>query len=281
MADPRKTTITNRLPLTGASTGTPLAPLRPGMPALDTIHSTIPFAPKRGASYRIIRTTETDSYEKSPAALKIPKLLRTKGAPPSAPLQAAVAAQPPAGDNFQGTARKAAKLSKAQANTEKFKDLKDLIGSLAPESKMISHQPPITTDPASNRVKEEQRNLSIAAFLYAASREADNDFHLIVGRDHKLTPEMYMTMEVSGLPPANAPAYGDLNAARTAFKKFFGTKLPGLTYDFYDPPIPVQIEGSLFFDMTHATGGRPGPPSLKSRMPTIWEVHPVTSIKLG
>ncbi len=106
MADPRKTTITNRLPLTGASTGAPLAPLRPGMPALDTIHSTIPFAPKRGASYRIIRTTETDSYEKSPAALRIPKLLRTKGAPPSAPLQAAVAAQPPAGDNFQGTARK-------------------------------------------------------------------------------------------------------------------------------------------------------------------------------
>lgn len=90
-----------------------------------------------------------------------------------------------------------------------------------------------------------------------------------------------MTMEVSGLPPQNAPAFADLNSARNAFKQFFGTNLPQVTYDFYDPPIPVQIEGSLFFDMTHATGSRPGPPSLKSRMPVIWEVHPVTSIALG
>ena len=67
-----------------------------------------------------------------------------------------------------------------------------------------------------------------------------------------------------------------------AFKNFFGaSRLPGFTYDFYDPPIPVKIEGSPFFDMTHATGSRPGPQSLKSRMPTIWEVHPLTSIKLG
>ena len=75
--------------------------------------------------------------------------------------------------------------------------------------------------------------------------------------------------------------FTDLNAARSAFKKFFGAKLPGAGYDFYDPPIPVNIEGSLFFDMTHATGARPGPQSLKSRMPVIWEVHPLTSIKLG
>ena len=51
-----------------------------------------------------------------------------------------------------------------------------------------------------------------------------------------------------------------------------------MTYDFYDPPIPIQVEGSLFFDMSHATGQRPGPQSLKSRMPTIWEVHPISSI---
>jgi len=55
----------------------------------------------------------------------------------------------------------------------------------------------------------------------------------------------------------------------------------GGTYDFYDPPIPIKIEGSLFFDITHATGSRPGPHSLKSRMPVIWEVHPLTSIELG
>jgi hypothetical protein len=282
MPDPRKTTTTKRLPLTGATAAMLLTPLRAGMPALDSIHKTIAFAPKAGGpTYHIMRTTETDAYEQTPPAVRLSKLLRTKGAPPSAALASAVKAKPPKSDNFTGKDRKAAKLSKAQANTENFKDLQDLIASLTPENKMIKHKPKITTAPTSDRVKEEVHNVSVAAFLYAASREADNDFHLIVGRDHKLAPEMYMTMEVSGLPPKGSAAFADLNSARSAFKKFFGAKLPGTTYDFYDAPIPIQIEGSLFFDMTHATGSRPGPSSLKSRMPTIWEVHPLTSIKLG
>ena len=284
MPDPRKTTTTNRLPLTGATAGRPLNPLRAGMPTLDSIHKTIEFAPKAGGpTYHIMRTTETDAYEQTPPALKLAKLLRTKGAPPAAALAAAVKAKKPKGDNFAGNDRKAAKLSKAQADTENFSDLEDLIASLTPESNMIKHKPKIATAPTSGRVKEEERNVSVAAFLYAASREADNDFHLIVGRDHKLSPEMYMTMEVSGLPPKGDAKldFTDLNSARSAFKKFFGAKLPGTTYDFYDPPIPIGIQGSLFFDVTHATGSRPGPSSLKSRMPTIWEVHPLTSIKLG
>ena len=126
--------------------------------------------------------------------------------------------------------------------------------------------------------------MHVSAFMYAASREADNDFHLIIGRDPKAAPEVYMTVELSGLPPGNSPSFTQLKAARDAFKQFFkanaGGTLPGLTYDFYHPPVPVQIDGSLFFDMTHATGSRPGPPSLKSRMPVIWEVHPITKILL-
>jgi hypothetical protein len=39
-----------------------------------------------------------------------------------------------------------------------------------------------------------------------------------------------------------------------------------------------EIEGSLFFDITHATGGHPGPQDLRPHIPTIWEVHPVTNI---
>jgi hypothetical protein len=118
--------------------------------------------------------------------------------------------------------------------------------------------------------------------LFAASREADNDFHLIVGRDLNAGQEMYMTMEMSGLPPASTPAFAALNAARTTYKQFFGTQnLPGAGYHFYQPPIPVQVDGSLFYDASHSTGQAPGPPSLKSRMPTIFEVHPITKIKLG
>jgi hypothetical protein len=235
---------------------------RAGLPAKDAI-TAVTVAGK----YTIIHTKEMDEYDKGAMG----------------PGLAAAPAAAPTGDDFQGTARKAAKLSISTAKTENFTDVKDLINSLPAESKMKSHKPPIGTGATSNRVKEEERNVHVTAFMYAASREADNDFHLIIGRDPKAPPEMYMTMELSGLPPSSSPSFKQLKAARDAFKKFFkdiGGQLPGLTYDFYHPPVPVQIDGSLFFDMSHAKGGRPGPPSLKSRMPVIFEIHPITKIVL-
>ena len=251
-----------------------LPDFRAGMPALDSIIAVRPLTPPAApgapvapaaptSAYRIITTNEVDAYE--------------AGATPHEIL-AGPAAPAPAGDNFGGTARKAAKLAIANAPTEKFTDLKTLIKSLTADSAMIAHVPKIKTTATSDRVKEEKRNVSVKVFLYAASREADNDFHLILGRDPKATPEMYMTMELSGLPPASSASFAKLTAARDAFKAFFGTNLPATTYDFYDPPVPVDVEGSLFFDMTHATGQHPGPKSLKSRIPTIWEVHPITKI---
>ncbi|HEV3077520.1 MAG TPA: hypothetical protein VHB47_24075 [Thermoanaerobaculia bacterium] len=188
----------------------------------------------------------------------------------------ATAAVAPVGDDFQGAARKAAKLSISDAQVEVFGDLQDLLASLPQESDMVSHDPPITTDAESDRVAEEQRNVQVRAFLYAASRESDNDFHLILGRDPSLSPSMFMTMEISGLPPADADSFAALQTARDAYKTQFGSQLPGFTYHFIDPPMPVEIGGSLFFDITHANGGRPGPKSAKPA--TIWEVHPVTAI---
>jgi hypothetical protein len=253
-----------------ATTSTTVTPLRTGLPALDSIQTEMTLTPPvaSGKTFRIIRTFEVDAYEIGPQAEGVAVTLVERAA-------AAV------GDNFTGTARKAAKLSIANAPTEQFNDLKNLIKSLAADNVMKSHNPPIKTSATSDRVKEEKRNVRVKAFLYAASRENDNDFHLIIGRDPSTTPEMYMTMELSALPPSSRPSFAKLKAARDAYKAFFDGNLPGLGYDFYDPPIPVLIEGSLFFDMTHASGQRPGPQSLKSRMPTIWEVHPITKIVLG
>ena len=100
------------------------------------------------------------------------------------------------------------------------------------------------------------------AFLYAASREDDNDFHLIIGRNPERSPSMYMTVELSGLPPKSSKHFSRLSKTRNAYKTFFTDNMPGTTYDFYDPPIPVTVEGSLFFDMSHAHGSKPGPGSL-------------------
>jgi hypothetical protein len=281
MAKAQKPRMIQSLPLTGAPLKKPIDLARAGMPAGDTIHdvTAVPAKASRPA-FQILHTTETDAYDK--AAPQVASLLRAKKAPSSAAVASALKPAP-TGDNFAGTARRDAKLSKATAKTtEKFADVQKLIASLPKQTVMANHKPKIGTGATSGRVKEEQRNVSLKGFLYAASREADNDFHLIIGRDPKLSPEMYMTMEVSGLPPKD-PKYdfADLNAARKAFKAYFGANLPGPSYDFYHPPRPVQIQGSLFWDATHAKGTAPGPPSLKSRMPVIWEVHPITSIKLG
>jgi hypothetical protein len=256
-------------------------PQRAGMPAPDSIvgvrlattTSAMGDAIGGGTTqYRIIETNEMDEYEKGAATPQAFAAINAE----------AMAAAAPAGDKYQGKDRKAAKLSIAKGKTENFDDVKDLIESLTSDDEMKNKKPKIGRGPDSGRVEEEQRNIRVSAFLYAASRENDNDFHLIIGRDPEETPEMYMTMELSGLPSANSASFKKLNGARNSFKKFYhdflNTSLPGLGYQFPDPPIPVTIEGSLFFDVTHSTGQAPGPKSLKSRMPTIWEVHPITKM---
>jgi hypothetical protein len=281
MPDVHQKMKTNRLVLTGAKVEEPLDPLRTGMPALDSIHDAkVRFkATPKGPTYRILKTTEVDSYETTPTAQALTKALRGRRAPAPAAIAAAVRLKPLAGENFAGSERKGAKLSIAAAPTEKFNDVSKLIDSLT--SVDVMSKISISTSSSSNRVQQENRNVHVTGLLYAASREPDNDFHLIVGRDLKAVPEMYMTMVVSGLPWADSPAFGSLKTARTAYGKFFGNNLPGACYDFYDPPIPIQIDGSLFFNAPHSLGQWPGPPSLKSRMPTIWEVHPISHVKLG
>jgi hypothetical protein len=261
MPNVRKKTRTKRLMLTGAQAKQALDPLRPGMPALDSIHDdSVTFKSKpKGPTYRILRTTEVDSYETTPTAKALGNALKGKKAPAAAAIAAALKTKLPGDDNFAGQARRAAKLSIAAAPTENFSDVSKLINSLPTVDSMVKLNIPTTTN--SNRVQQENRNVHVSGFLFAASREADNDFHLIVGRDPNATQEMYMTMQLSGLPPAGSPAFDPLNTARSAYKQFFNTQnLPGAGYDFYQPR---------------------GPPSLKSRMPTIFEVHPITKIKLG
>ena len=211
-------------------------------------------------TFRILRTNELDPYEKAKSHATI-----------------AASAVALAGDDFGGSDRKKAKLSISNAPLENFDDLSALLDSLPSDAKMAKHVPKITTAPASDRVDEEKRNVSVKVWLYAASRESDNDFHIILGRDPAGPTRRYMNAEVSGLPPANNAAGPQLATARNSFKATVQQQTPGLGYDFYDPPIPLTVQGSLFFDMTHAKSSKkPGPSSAKPQ--TIWEIHPITSI---
>jgi len=231
-----------------------------GAPAPAVI-AEVPFTSPRGQQYSIQITTELDAYETKSHAEALTQVM------------AAVAAGPPS-DNFGGTDRKAAKLSISTAAEEKFADLHDLLASLKPDGEMKAMNIAIGAD--SGRVAAEQRNVKVSAFLYAFSREGDNDFHCILGRDPK-QPAEFMNMEVSALPPSGASSFAKLNAARNAFKAQFKDHLLNPGYNFIKPPMPVEIGGSLFFDATHAKGG-PTPGPAKAKPKSIWEVHPVTTL---
>jgi len=182
----------------------------------------------------------------------------------------------PSADNYHGSARMAAKLSIATGQSQSFSDLGDLLDTLVPDAKMRAMG--ISMASNSGRVAEEQRTVTVTAFLYASSKEADNDFHCILGRDPS-KPERYMNVEVSGLPPSSNPALATLRTARNEFKAFFTSNedsLPGPGYDKYDPPIPVKVTGSLFFDVDHKAGSV-GPTGMRPK--TAWEIHPVSDIQ--
>lgn len=228
-----------------------------------TMGAAAPPAAGTGPSYRVLRTLEVDEYDAPIQPAEIMGLVVPRAAPTD--------------NDFKGNSRKVAKLSIADAATEVFEDLKDLIDTLEKHD-VMKNNPNLSTDKDNDRVAEERRNVRVTSFLYAASREEDNDFHLIIGRDPSKS-EKYMTVEISGLPPRSSPHFDDLNSARDSYFKFFGDGVPGTSYDFYDPPIPVVIEGSLFFDMSHASGGRPGPNTLRPKMPVVWEIHPIRKIE--
>jgi hypothetical protein len=179
-------------------------------------------------------------------------------------------------DNFHGTARKAAKLSIATGTPKPFSDVGTLLDSLIPDAKMRAMN--IGKGADSGRLPQEQKRVTVTAFLYAASRESDNDFHCVVGRDPSKQAR-FMNVEVSALPPSSAASFAAIRTARNQFKAFFtsnGDGLPASGYHKYDPPIPIKVTGSLFFDVDHVPPAV-GPTGMKPQ--TAWEIHPVNDIQ--
>lgn len=175
-------------------------------------------------------------------------------------------------DNFVGTDRKAAKTSIADAENVNFQDLGELLASLVSDDAML--QLDISEDAESGRVAQEERNVTVNAYLYATKKESDNDYHLILGTSGS-GRHQFMTAEVSGLPDGG-PDLARLKEARQQFKDYFAASPIGTNYRRFTPPIPVTVSGSLFYDVDHRPGVV-GPNGLKPK--TSWEIHPVTTIR--
>ena len=184
------------------------------------------------------------------------------------------------GEHFLGTTRRAAKTSVAQAENETFSSVGALLNALLnkeePAAQEVRLRAKLTPD--SPRISEEKRNVTVHSYLYAAKKEADNDFHLLLGDGSDTPQPRFITAEVSGLPnPSDSTDKPVLESARNQFKAFFqqGFGLPGNRYVRFDPPIPLTVSGSVFFDIDH----RPGQHRTGNILTeTVWEIHPVSAI---
>jgi hypothetical protein len=133
----------------------------------------------------------------------------------------------------------------------------------------------------SPRSPDEERNVTVTAFLYATKKEDDNDFHLLIGDNPNGGDGRFMTAEVSGLPVPDNATTPHFRQVRDQYKEFFnstGQELPGNRYVIFSDPVPVTITGSIFFDVDHQIG------EVRSRnaVPeTVWEIHPVSSLVFG
>jgi hypothetical protein len=181
-------------------------------------------------------------------------------------------------DNFAGIGRKLAKLSLSKAPTEQFDDLRDLVASTRSIGSVSKFMLKPITEADSGRAEFEERNVTVRAFLYAARWASDHDFRLVIGRERHKTHRIFMIAVVSALPDKNSECFSRLREVRESYKRFFEMYLPGPSYDFYDPPISVDIEGSLFFNFSHVQSST-GPQNLTQHIITRWEIHPLSKIR--
>jgi hypothetical protein len=185
-----------------------------------------------------------------------------------------------ADDMFTGKVRKIAKVTIFGGDTREFASVQELRAFLADRADDDAMgQLDIGRGPDVNRVDEEKLNVSVRGVIYTFKKESDNDYHVIIGDPPGTPGRKYMNVEVSGIPDIGTDENrNQLVGVRQAFKTTFGLEGSGPDgYHPLDPPVPVRITGSLFWDVEHPPPHTVGPSFAAPK--TAWEVHPVSQIE--
>src|SRR5579883_842880 len=236
---------------------TQFAPAAPGVTAAPAARTIV--TPK-GRRYRLIQTADRGREQPDEVV-------------PPTPVEAA---DPNA---FVGVSRRAAKTSYVTGEPTAYASVTELRAPLQSDAHMVGLGIPWGSGSEnSNRVDPEKKNVTVLAYLYAFKEESDHDYHLIIGDAPDSPSPKYINSEVSGLP-GNNEFRAKLKDVRDKFKTQFGLGNTGpAEYVDLDPPIPVRITGSLFYDMDHAPP-RPFVGHGSFEPMTAWEIHPITEIE--
>jgi hypothetical protein len=217
----------------------------------------------KGRPYSITATPERGENEVEELEPPAPALLKSNAIPPP--------------DAFHGKVRRIAKTTIFKGEPQPFNSIAALRTKLQPDKEMeglkIGHGPDV------NRVKDEQLNVTVPAFIYAFRKESDNDYHVILGDAPGTANPKYLNAEVSGIPVAGTDDNrNQLWAVRKEFKQRFELEDDGPdTYQRLRPPVAARITGSLFYDVEHLPPNTVGPTFAKPT--SAWEIHPISSIE--
>jgi ribosomal protein L30E len=176
-------------------------------------------------------------------------------------------------NRFDGSYRKVAKTSVATHSATSTSLTKLINRVLAIDNVAIN----VTT--SSPRIEIEDSVVTlVSVYLYAIAREADEDYHIIIGNSSNTNTAKFFNVECSGLPATNNPAFAKIKSARQKVVAFLGgTERCTEGYIKFNDHPKIKIIGSLFYDKEHANN-IPGPASSKPL--TAWELHPITEFKL-
>jgi hypothetical protein len=164
---------------------------------------------------------------------------------------------------YSGKDRESAKTSIVAGRAKIVATVSDLIKLLPKDSIMRKK-----VKKKSPRVAEED------TYLYAFAKEEDGDYHIIIGDHFVASKATFFNVEISGL------LSNDLNSALSQPRRAFEEQFVGMCSSdyiiFIDNPLKIDVQGSLFFDVSHIVG-QVGPKKLKPQ--TNWEIHPVSKIR--
>ena len=128
----------------------------------------------------------------------------------------------------------------------------------------------------SPRCAPENKNVHVkTAYLYIFKHEDDKDYHLLIGNKKKYAEANYIfNAEISGLPVNFVHDLDQLTKVRKDAVDFFKTQ-KSCSSQNYILSIPIEIEGSLFYDFFHKNETAK---CKNIQANTAWEIHPVHSI---
>ena len=181
---------------------------------------------------------------------------------------------------FTGVTRATAKTTNVSRNVyNSFGSIREVFRKYRLPSDSVMRQRIRSHSP---RINTEKKGVILKnAYLFAFKKQRDNDYHLIVGDHPNITKAFLMTMEITGLPAKPDPL---LERARTDFIDAFrlNDDLSMQAYLVFTDPVPVHVEGPLFFDVTHRAGSvGPRKGKVRFKLRTAWEIHPITHFSLN